>query len=187
MLIAQDGSLFVSSYSDGMTLIKLTAAGNLDATFGVNGIVRVGEGEARAVALQPDGKFIIVGDQWNGARYEWKLARIDTQGQLDATFGVNGSCLCNLGSGNDFACGVVIQPNGKLVVSGESNSNNVSSFVLARFNADGTLDEVGEHPYQVPHIILGAYHLWVDSNGALRIKNGAPLGATDGTVVGMQS
>jgi hypothetical protein len=34
---------------------------------------------------------------------------------------------------------------------------------------------------------LGAYHLWVDSSGRLRIKNGVPTSDTDGTVVGTQT
>lgn len=34
---------------------------------------------------------------------------------------------------------------------------------------------------------LGSYHLWVDSSGRLRIKNGVPTSDTDGTVVGTQT
>ncbi len=37
------------------------------------------------------------------------------------------------------------------------------------------------------HIVMGAYHLWIDSSGRLRIKSGAPTSDTDGTVVGTQS
>jgi hypothetical protein len=37
------------------------------------------------------------------------------------------------------------------------------------------------------HIIMGAYHLWIDATGDLRIKSGAPANDTDGTVVGTQS
>lgn len=37
------------------------------------------------------------------------------------------------------------------------------------------------------HLILGSYHLWVDSTGDLRIKSSAPTSDTDGTVVGTQS
>ena len=37
------------------------------------------------------------------------------------------------------------------------------------------------------HIILGNYHLWIDTQNRLRIKNGAPNTETDGTVVGSQS
>jgi hypothetical protein len=34
---------------------------------------------------------------------------------------------------------------------------------------------------------MGAYYLWVDTSGRLRIKSGAPTSETDGTVVGTQS
>jgi hypothetical protein len=34
---------------------------------------------------------------------------------------------------------------------------------------------------------LGLYRLWIDSSGRLRIKNGAPISNTDGTVVGTQA
>lgn len=37
------------------------------------------------------------------------------------------------------------------------------------------------------HLIMGAYHLWVDSTGDLRIKSSAPSSDTDGTIVGTQS
>lgn len=37
------------------------------------------------------------------------------------------------------------------------------------------------------HLQLGPYHLWVDDTGRLRVKNGAPTSATDGTVVGAQT
>ena len=47
-----------------------------------------------------------------------------------------------------------------------------------------TLDNGG---WDAAHIVLGAYHLWVDSTGDLRIKSSAPTSDTDGTVVGAQS
>jgi hypothetical protein len=34
---------------------------------------------------------------------------------------------------------------------------------------------------------LGSYHIWVDTSGRLRIKNGVPTSETDGTVVGTQT
>jgi hypothetical protein len=37
------------------------------------------------------------------------------------------------------------------------------------------------------HFKMGAYHLWIDTSGRLRIKNGAPTSETDGTVVGTQA
>ena len=37
------------------------------------------------------------------------------------------------------------------------------------------------------HLVLGTSHLWIDGTGRLRVKAGAPTGATDGTVVGTQT
>ncbi len=40
------------------------------------------------------------------------------------------------------------------------------------------------------HLVMGNYHLWVDAQGRLRMKNGAPTpitGDNEGTVVGSQS
>ena len=45
----------------------------------------------------------------------------------------------------------------------------------------------GNSSWDSGHLILGSYHLWIDSTGDLRIKSSAPTGETDGTVVGTQS
>lgn len=45
----------------------------------------------------------------------------------------------------------------------------------------------GNSSWTVPPIIIGNYNLWVDATGDLRIKNGAPVSDTDGTVVGTQT
>ncbi|MDO7834218.1 hypothetical protein Q4610_04085 [Sphingobium sp. HBC34] len=41
--------------------------------------------------------------------------------------------------------------------------------------------------WNTQHLRLGAYHMWVDTSGKLRIKNSAPTSSTDGAVVGTQS
>lgn len=41
--------------------------------------------------------------------------------------------------------------------------------------------------WNTPHPTIGSYHLWVDGNGILRIKNGQPVSGTDGVAVGSQS
>lgn len=41
--------------------------------------------------------------------------------------------------------------------------------------------------YNGSHLIMGSYHLWVDSSNRLRIKSSAPASDTDGTVVGTQT
>ena len=61
-----------------------------------------------------------------------------------------------------------IDGNGNIVVNGSIN-----------MKADGSWGS-GKH------IVLGNYHLWIDTQNRLRIKNGIPTSETDGTVVGTQ-
>ncbi|MFP4163863.1 MAG: hypothetical protein ACLFQB_11680 [Chitinispirillaceae bacterium] len=55
------------------------------------------------------------------------------------------------------------------------------------FEVSGGNSRLGGGDYNNGHIVLGNYHIWVDGNGDLRIKNGIPASTTDGTVVGSQS
>jgi hypothetical protein len=48
-------------------------------------------------------------------------------------------------------------------------------------------DKSGACAWNSGYLQLGAYRVWVDANGKLRIKNGAVASDTDGTVVGAQS
>lgn len=41
--------------------------------------------------------------------------------------------------------------------------------------------------WNAAHLVMGAFHLWVDGSNRLRIKNGAPASDTDGLVVGTQA
>ncbi len=45
-------------------------------------------------------------------------------------------------------------------------------------------NENGESSYDYGHLVLGTYHIWVDTTGNLRIKNGKPTHDTDGKLVG---
>jgi hypothetical protein len=67
---------------------------------------------------------------------------------------------------------------GGLVLGAWSTSPIITAERNLRFNGGG---------FATPHIILGEYHLWVDSTGDLRIKQFQPTSDTDGTVVGTQT
>lgn len=70
---------------------------------------------------------------------------------------------------------------GNLVLSpGVGSGGNVSGNVVVK-------DTAGNAGWNTSHIVIGIYHLWVDSTGRLRIKNSAPTSDTDGTVVGTQA
>lgn len=110
-------------------------AGTLDATFGVGGIVTsllAGSSTAYGVAIQTDGKIVVVGTSNN----DFAIARYTTSGILDTTFnGSQGYTTTNI-SGTDVAYAVKIQTDGKIVVAGKSGTN----FAIARYTTAGVLD-----------------------------------------------
>jgi hypothetical protein len=57
--------------------------------------------------------------------------------------------------------------------------------VIHQVDASGV--KVASSSWNGAHLLLGAYHFWVDATGCLRIKSGAPTSDTDGTVVGSQA
>jgi uncharacterized delta-60 repeat protein len=124
---------------------RLNSDGTLDATFGVDGKVRIaftsGSDYANGVAMQADGRIVVVGQSGsypgNPRDTKFALARLNSDGTLDASFGVNGKVLTDFTSGYDSASGVAVQADGKIVVVGWSGSGQ---FALARYNSDGTLD-----------------------------------------------
>lgn len=61
-------------------------------------------------------------------------------GSLDPTFGSGGVAVTSLVSGNDFARGMAIQEDGKVIAVGEAAVGSKRNFAVARYRADGTLD-----------------------------------------------
>jgi uncharacterized delta-60 repeat protein len=123
-------------------LARYNPNGTLDLTFGGDGKVATnftrGFDAAFDVALQADGKIVAVGYA-SGARGRFALARYETDGTLDMTFGGDGRVTTNFTTGRDFAAGVAVQSDQKIVVTGRVGG--VGGRVgFARYNADGSLD-----------------------------------------------
>lgn len=134
-----------------------SAPGDLDRTFDNDGKAVAGFGEGPiAVAIQPDGKIVVVGNILPavGPR-DFALVRFNPNGSLDNTFGSAGKVITNFGKGSggggsgatsyDAATAVAIQKDGKIVVAGYSNVDNKEflafDFAIARYKPDGTLDK----------------------------------------------
>ena len=96
---------------------------------------------AEDVALQPDGKIVVVGGAelipGNFASRDFAVARYNTDGSLDSTFGNGGKVTSSLGE-IDSASSVVVQPDGKIVAGG--GGALTIDFALVRYNTDGTPD-----------------------------------------------
>ena len=153
LVLQADGKLVTAGFTCGggncdLLLIRYNSNGSLDSTFGSGGIVTTdlnGQGvdSARALVLQPDGKIVAAGSVYLSAKSDFALARYNSNGTLDTTFGAGGKVTTDFGDSEE-AGDVVIQPDGKIVAAGSFGDgdpdNDPSKFSLARYNADGTLD-----------------------------------------------
>jgi uncharacterized delta-60 repeat protein len=128
-------------------LARYNPGGSLDASFSGDGKETTdfgGDELATAMALQGDGKIIVVGQAGADDR-DFALARFNPNGTLDTSFSGDGKETTDLGGGSDLAQGVALQGDGKIVVAGfagttSPNGDNFGDFALARYNPDGSLD-----------------------------------------------
>lgn len=88
------------------------------------------------------------------------------------------------GDGDPFQEGVWSMP--KPPANTGTSYNGANATGLAELNFEKGVS-MTDGNYSGAHLVLGAYHLFVDSGGKVRIKNGKPTGDTDGTVVGTQT
>ena len=142
------GSAVNSGNTSDFAVARYTPNGTLDRSFSENGTVTTTFGYqeyATSVALQPDGKIVVAGyAQTVSGRQAFALVRYLPNGALDLSFDGDGKVRTNFSqSSSDVASAVAIQPDGKIVVVGESADFSVrrhSAFAVVRYNADGTLD-----------------------------------------------
>ena len=119
-----------------------------DPTFDTDGKVIVSfdsSSQANDVVFDPNsGKIYVIGSYLNSGRTAGgiAIARLNTDGSLDQTFGNGGKVTTPAPMfGGDRAQAVVLQPNdGKILVAGDGRGNTSQAGVLWRFNEDGSPD-----------------------------------------------
>lgn len=141
-----DGKIVAAGRASGrggfgtFALVRYNPDGTLDTTFSGDGKRTTnftrGEDSAFGVAIQADGKIVSVGEA-GGAGGRFALARYNTDGTLDTSFGGDGKVTTNFTRREDLAIGVAIRADGRIVAAGTAN---FFRFALARYNTNGTLD-----------------------------------------------
>ncbi len=141
LALQADGKIVVAGSSAGrddlsdFALARYNPDGSLDPSFGNGGKVTTdfgGDDAAFAVALQADGKIVVAGFSFG----QVALARYNSDGTLDPSFGSGGKVTTSFGDCDGSAYALSLQPDGKIIVAGVS----CADFLLVRYNPDGSLD-----------------------------------------------
>ncbi len=118
-----------------LLVVRLNTDGSLDTGFGDGGQfiddLGISYASGEAIRLQSDGRIVI------SVQYD-TLVRLNSNGTLDNNFGNAG--VVNIGDVTGTPYGLELQPDGKLIVGGVNYSGVPTSFTLARYNNDGSLD-----------------------------------------------
>ena len=144
--IQSDGKIVVTA--PGFTLVRYNTDGSPDLSFGSGGKAESPFSDrpvfASAIAIRSDGKIVAAGGGYGydeeNPNYDFLLARYNTDGSLDSTFGSDGKVISTFGTPNYGANDIAIQPDGKIVAVGLGETYSGSDFLLARFNTNGSLD-----------------------------------------------
>jgi uncharacterized delta-60 repeat protein len=119
----------------------------LDASFGQGGKVITPfpgpQSTASAVLVQPDGRIVAAGSVGASTARRVAIARYDSRGNLDPSFGSGGQVVTDAGGFESYATGLALQADGKILVSGAvvvAESPADSSFLVMRYQPDGALD-----------------------------------------------
>lgn len=144
-----DGKIVVAGLSNlVVALARYNPDGSLDSGFGTGGKVTLlvdSNCRANAVAIQPlDGKIVVAGNAFTGTGNNFLVARFETDGDPDATFGSSGAVSLHLTAlPVEFGNALALEDDGQIVVAGQAYSNlngALNDFLVARYDADGDLD-----------------------------------------------
>jgi len=149
LAIQPDGKILLGGYCKGQfnndfCIARFNSNGTLDTTFGssygyiiqpIGSLSDIGQ----SLAIQPDGKILLSGRCYI-SNTDFCIARFNSDGTLDTSFGTGGKLTQSIGSSNDFGFSPAIQPDGKILFGGHCYNGSDWDFCIARFNSNGTLD-----------------------------------------------
>ena len=127
--ITASGSIVVAGNNgaadNDLVVAQLLPTGAFDPTFNggaVRTIIKTGNDSVnnQPLALQRDGKIVVVGDSNNNL--DVGVFRLNADGSIDTSFGPGGARTFDV-NGNDDANAVAIDPNGRIVIAGDDNAS----------------------------------------------------------------
>ncbi len=159
--IVAAGYTFLDSQLDSVVfaVARFNADGTPDNTFNQNGKQYSNFGAfkdfANSVAIQNNGKIVVSGYSYLNNTSDFSIARFNADGSPDTTFSDDGKQNDVFGPDGYYGKSLAIQTDGKIIVAGysETSSGSSSSFAVARYKTDGSLDSTfSEDGYQSTYL-----------------------------------
>lgn len=135
-------NLLDDDYKSDVAVARFNTNGTLDSGFGTGGrvFIDVLEGDyGYDIALQSNGKIVVVGDTYDETNDDFLVARLNTNGALDTSFGGTGVITTDFNTSFDVdeAHAVMLQTDGKIIAAGTAGDG----MAMVRYLDNGTIDE----------------------------------------------
>jgi uncharacterized delta-60 repeat protein len=170
-----------SNTNNDFLVTRFNTNGTLDPTFGTGGKVITDFGnteDVTSVAIQSDGKILVGGGTGSGAGQNWAIARYNTDGTLDTTFGAAGKVTLDFNGFGDDVYSLAIQPlDGKIVATGSALAAT-SDLATVRFNTNGSLDTT----FGAGGKVVTDYFGGVDGPGDVELQSDGKIVIVGGSV-----
>jgi uncharacterized delta-60 repeat protein len=175
-----EGACLVDTVSacSNLCVARYLNTGEADRSFNLSGNLITNFGSVRAtadVALQRDGKLVVATRCAGPTDMDFCVARVNSDGAYDRTFGSGGTAIAQVGNGDDFFSKLILQSDGKIVAGGVCRTSTQNPVCLIRL-------EGGPYGYQNCTLDLDGDNRVLATTDAL-IAAGIALGLTGDSVV----
>lgn len=175
MAIQADGKIVLAGNSGtpgnfDFALARFHSDGSLDESFGDNGRVITDFGGQTeylsSVVIQDDGKILVGGHAGSYMEYDLAMARYNTDGTADLSFGNGGKVFLSIGEKGETINALDLQADGKILAAGDYSDGIYSKVFLTRVLSQGDLDS-GFGAGGIATTSFGNFHDWAGAIAVL--------------------
>jgi len=131
--------------NNDFAIARYNSDGSLDTSFGNNGKVTTdfsaGSDNGQSVLIDGNGDIVVAGYVLNGSYYDFAIARYNSDGSLDTSFGNNGKVTTDFVQNHDYGSSITMDSSGNILVAGYVSNGSDYDFAVAKYNSNGTLNE----------------------------------------------
>lgn len=184
------GSTVINGKRD-VAVVRYTATGLLDTSFGANGQVTTDCGgdddEGKSITIDSSGRIVVAGTAVINGKRDFTVIRYTANGSLDTSFGSGGKVTTDCGGNDDEGKSLKIDVSGNILVAGTAIINGQRDFTIVRYKADGSLDTSFGTGGKVTIDCGGdddARTMTIDSSGKILIGGSIKInGGTDSVII----
>lgn len=196
MAVQADGKILLGGYTNDSSqkdiqIVRYLPSGTPDLLFGNAGHVTYSGGAGKddyafGIALDSNNSILVSGREHNGNDADILVLRYNSDGMKDTSFGNNGAVIYKgSGSGTDSGRGIVVQPDGNILVCGEVNVSDHKELIVLRYTPKGILDDgfgnAGVYTLQGSNITeSNGYALALDKDGKILVTGSITKDGTEG-------